>query len=364
MAQRPIWRGHLRLALVSCPVALYTAQHAREALHFNLINPATGNRIRMVTQDAETGEELRRSDLVKGYEFEKHRYLLLDDDDFESARTETSTIMKVDKFVPAGSIDPVYFDASYYMAPDGGGADDVYAVLREAIVATGHVALSRVTMARRERAVLITPMEGGLAVHTLLEERDLNKASDVFKGALSHAPDTEMVALAKQLIARQVGAYDPTDVEDRYETRLRAVIDAKLEGQGVVPEEAPAAREGNVIDLMAALKQSLGDASTKGAAAAAAKQAAKRVVPPVHPRRLAGLRPEMFGVRLSSSFPYKAASQRRPAERKQSRHDPRSGQTGRAGKPPEPDRWVEGGLDGPCFSGGCAVPSQNGAFSP
>ncbi len=266
MAQRPIWRGHLRLALVSCPVALYTAQHAREALHFNLINPATGNRVRMVTQDSETGDELKRGDLVKGYEFDKNRYVLLEEDDFESARTETSTMMKVDKFVPAGSIDPVYFDASYYMAPDGDAADDVYGVLRQAIEETGHVALSRVTMARRERAILITPMEGGLAVHTLLEERDLNRATDVFKGALSHTPDTEMVTLAKQLIARQVGTYDPADVEDRYETRLRAVIDAKLKGQGVAPEAAPAARDGNVIDLMAALKKSLGESAEPAAA--------------------------------------------------------------------------------------------------
>lgn len=258
MAQRPIWRGHLRLALVSCPVALYNARHSREALAFHFINPQTGNRVRMVTLDSETGDELRRSDLVKGYEFEKHRYLLLEDADFEAARTETSTVMKVDKFVEAGSIDPVYYDASYYMAPDGGAADDVYAVLYRAIADTGRVALSRVTMARRERAVLITPMDGGLAVHTLLEERDLNTAADVFGSALSHEPDPEMVALAKQLIARQAGRYDPADVEDRYETRMRAVIDAKLKGQGVQPAETPAAAQGNVIDLMAALKKSLG----------------------------------------------------------------------------------------------------------
>ena len=156
MAQRPIWRGHLRLALVSCPVALFNARHERESLKFHYINPNTGNRVRMVTLDAGSGDELSRSDLVKGFEFEKHRYLLLDDEDFESARTETSAVLKVDKFVPAGSIDPVYFDGSYYMAPDGDAGDDVYGVLRQAFVETGFVALSRVTMARRERAVLIT----------------------------------------------------------------------------------------------------------------------------------------------------------------------------------------------------------------
>src|SRR3979411_2905655 len=119
MAQRPIWRGHLRLALVSCPVALYHAKHDRGNIHFNLINPDTGNRIRMITQDAETQEELSRKDLVKGYEFKKDTYVILTDEDFESARVESSTTMKVDKFVDIASIDPIYYDASYYLAPDG-----------------------------------------------------------------------------------------------------------------------------------------------------------------------------------------------------------------------------------------------------
>ncbi len=242
----------------------------------------------MVTLDGETGDELRRSDLVKGYEFEKHRYLILDDEDFESARTETSTVMKVDKFVEAGSIDPVYYDASYYMAPDGDAGDDVYAVLQKAFVETGRVALSRVTIARRERAVLIAPVEGGLAVHTLLEDRDLNRASEVFGQALAHRPDAEMVALAKQLVTRQAGTYDPADVEDRYESRLRAVIEAKLKGQGLSQAEPEAAKPGNVVDLMAALKKSLGQneapATAKPARAPAKQPPAPPAAKPVRKR--------------------------------------------------------------------------------
>ena len=288
MAQRPIWRGHLRLALVSCPVALFNARHERESLKFHFINPQTGNRVRMVTLDAETGDELRRPDLVKGYEFERNRYLLLDDEDFESARTETSAVLKVDKFVPAGSIDPVYFDGSYYMAPDGDAGDDVYGVLRQAFVETGFVALSRVTMARRERAVLITPMEGGLAVHSLLEERDLNRATDVF-GHQTDAIDPDMVALAKQLIKRQAGTYDPADVEDRYETRMRALIDAKLKGQGLTPETTAVAKQSNVVDLMAALKKSLGQvaepADAKPRRAKAKPAAAAPPAPAARPSR-------------------------------------------------------------------------------
>src|SRR5471032_2447677 len=112
MASRPIWRGHLRLALVSCPVALYSANHDRGSLKFNMINPETGNRIKMVTMDAETEQPLSRKDLVKGYEFKKDSYLILSEDDFESARVESSSTIKVDKFVPIASVDPVYFDAS------------------------------------------------------------------------------------------------------------------------------------------------------------------------------------------------------------------------------------------------------------
>lgn len=283
MAQRPIWRGQLRLALVACPVALYNARHEREALHFHLINPATGNRVRMVTEDAETGEELRRGDLVKGYQFEKGRYVILDEEDFESARTDSSTTMRIDKFVDAASVDPVYFDASYYMAPDGDAADDVYGVLRQAIEETGKVALTRVVIARRERAVLIVPMEHGLVVHTLLEERDLNSASGLFEAAAAKPIDPDMVQLAKQLITRQLGTYDPADVEDRYEARLRDVIAAKLKGEGVQPEAAVAVERGNVIDLMAALKKSLGQAPDQPPAKA--KRPARKAEPVAAPAR-------------------------------------------------------------------------------
>src|SRR4051794_23408261 len=118
MAARPIWRGHLRLALVSCPVALYNARHDRGNLRFHLINPKTGHRVRMITVDAETKEEVSRGELVKGYEFKKDHYLLMTEDDFESVRVDSSSTMTVEKFVPAESIDPIYYDSSYYVVPD------------------------------------------------------------------------------------------------------------------------------------------------------------------------------------------------------------------------------------------------------
>ena len=175
MAVRPIWRGHLRLALVSCPVALYNARHDRASIRFHLINPDSGNRIRMITQDVETGKELDRRDLVKGYEFRKDQYLILSDKDFDSVKVESSAVMAVEKFVDADSIDPVYYDAAYYLAPDGDAGRDVYAVLRQAIAKTGKVALSRVVISQRERTIALRPADGGLMAHTLYEDRDLNR---------------------------------------------------------------------------------------------------------------------------------------------------------------------------------------------
>ncbi len=258
MAARPIWRGHLRLALVSCPVALYTAHRARGDLRFHLINPKTGNRVRMITQDAETDEELSRSELVRGYEFEKNRHVILDSEDFEKARIESSSVLTVDKFVDTGSIPPIYFDTSYYLAPDGEAGRDVYAVLREAISKSGRAALSRVVISQRERTVAILPFGAGMVTYTLHEKQDISDPKDLFEPVAHEKPDQEMVKLAMQLIERQSAPFEPSDLEDRYEARLREVIAAKLAGKGIEPAEQEAPGRDNVIDLMSALKQSLG----------------------------------------------------------------------------------------------------------
>jgi DNA end-binding protein Ku len=276
MAQRPIWRGHLRLALVSCPVAMFTAKHDRGNIHFHLINPDTGNRIRMITQDAETDQPLSRKDLVKGYEFKKDTYVLLTDDDFTNVKVDSSSTMTVEKFVKAGSIDPIYYDSSYYLAPDGDAGTDVYAVLCEAVEKTGCIALSRVVIAQRERTIALRPMQGGLVAQTLHEQRDINDAKAVFEKARALRTDPDMVKLATQLIDRQTGTYDPSDIEDKYETRLRAMIDAKLKGEGIeddVPEEPD---RGNVVDLMGALRKSLGQGGDEPAKTPSATKGKRR----------------------------------------------------------------------------------------
>ncbi len=261
MADHPIWRGSLRLALVSCPIALYSVRRPGESLHFHFINPATGHRVRMVTEDAETDQEVARRDLKRGYEFERDRYVLLDDEDFERARIDSSSVLSIDKFVRRDSIDPIYYDTSYYLAPDGRARDrqdDVYVVLREAISRTGRVALSRVVMARRERAVAIMPLGDGLVLHTLHDMREITPPGTLFGDLQGGKPDREMIALATQLIDRQTAEFAPQDMEDRYEARLRRVIEDKLRGVAPEPEPEPEARD-NVVDLMAALRRSLGE---------------------------------------------------------------------------------------------------------
>jgi DNA end-binding protein Ku len=259
MASRPIWRGHLRLALVSCPIALHSVVRGGSGLHFHLINPKTGHRVRMITQDAESDEEVTRSDLVKGYEFEKDRYVLLDDEDFEQARIDSSTTLTIGKFVDAASIDPIFFDTSYYVAPDGDSGSDVFVVLRDAIRKSGVAALSRVVIARRERAVAIIPSGKGLVCHTLNEPNDFWDAGPLYADIAGVKPEADMVALATQLIQRQNGKFQPDDTTDRYEAKLREVIEAKLKGEGIEPEDTSEPDRTNVVDLMAALKASLGE---------------------------------------------------------------------------------------------------------
>jgi DNA end-binding protein Ku len=195
-------------------------------------------------------------------------------EDLDSVKVESSAVMTVEKFIDADSIDPMYYDASYFLAPDAQAGEDVYAVLREAIAETGKVALTRVVIAQRERTVALRPMGIGLMAHTLYEERDLNSPRELFEDAAQLKTDPQMVSLAIQLIKRQSARYDPADTEDRYETRLRAMLDAKLKGEGVDTEEEVPAERSNVIDLMAALKKSLGQTVEEPKAAAAAAKSA------------------------------------------------------------------------------------------
>ncbi len=164
MAHRPTWQGHLKLSLVTCPVELYTAVEAGGDVHFNLINPKTNNRIRMITTDPDTGP-VERSDLVKRYEVEKGRYVLITDEEIKSVRLESTRTIDIERFVPADSIDRLYFDHPYYPAPEGKLAQEAFAVIREAMTRAGQIALGRVVLSTRERLLALEPRGKGIIPH-------------------------------------------------------------------------------------------------------------------------------------------------------------------------------------------------------
>jgi DNA end-binding protein Ku len=196
--------------------------------------------------------------------------------------------MTVEKFVNADSIDPLYYDNGYYLAPDGSAGRDVYQILREAIGRTGRVALSRIVIGQRERVIALRLFGNGLAAHTLHEQRDLNDATGLFDEPVP--VDEAMVQLATQLVDRQTSAYEPGDIEDRYETRLRALIDAKLKGEGIDLAAAPEPAATNVIDLMAALRRSIAEddkAKAEAPPPQPAKSKAAKAAVPKPPRKRA-----------------------------------------------------------------------------
>jgi DNA end-binding protein Ku len=266
MAYRPTWQGHLKLSLVTCPVALYAATDAGGDVHFHLINPKTNNRIRMVTTDPDTGP-VERGDLVRGYEVEKGEYILLTDEEIKSVKLESTKTIDIERFVPAADIDRVYWDNPYYLAPDGKMAQEAFGVIRDAMQRSGRVALGRIVIATRERMLALEPRGRGILATTLRSDDEVRKAEDIFGDIGGGKPDAAMIEIAEKIIEQREAAFDPSKFVDRYEDALRALIAGKQKGDKVVAAAAP--DDTNVVDLMAALRASL---AGKGKAAAPAKK--------------------------------------------------------------------------------------------
>jgi DNA end-binding protein Ku len=275
---RPTWQGHLRLSLVTCPVALYTATNSGGEVHFNLINPATNNRIKMITTDPDTGP-VERSTLVKGYEFEKGQYVLLSNEEIASVKLESTKTIDIERFVPEADIDRIYWDNPYYLAPDGKLAQEAFSVIREAMVRSGQIALGRVVMSTRERLLALEPRGNGILAYTLRTDAEVRAADEIFGAISDKAPDPAMIAIAEKIIQQQEGPFDPSQFTDRYEEALKALIASKQKGHKVTKVAEP--DDTNVVDLMAALRASLGKAPAPSkekpaARAASAKPAARK----------------------------------------------------------------------------------------
>lgn len=281
MAPRASWKGYLKLSLVSCPVRLYPATSASERIAFNQLHKKTHNRINMKPVDPELGL-VERADLVKGYEYEAKQYVIIDEADLETVKIESNHTMNIEAFVEEGSVDIIYQDAPYYLAPDGAMAEETFIVLREALRRTGKLAIARLVLSSRERVVTIGPRETGMFVSTLRNPNEVRGTAEYFGNIPVGEPDPEMLQLAEALIEQKVTTFDPKKYEDRYEIALMAMIKEKLKGHKPIIAAAP--ERGNVINLMDALKASLTQAKppakSKTKAPAEEKPAAKPAAKP------------------------------------------------------------------------------------
>ncbi len=271
MAPRATWKGYIKLSLVSCPVRLYPATSTSERIRFNQLHKDTHNRINMKPVDPELGL-VERSDLVRGYQYEDKQYVIIEDSDLEAVRIEANHTLNIEAFVDASEVEPLYQDAPYYLAPDGAMAEETFIVLREAMREANKLAIARLVMANRERVVTIGAYDKGMMVQTLRMAEEVRSAAAYFEDIPDAKADKEMLQLAEKLIEQKVKAFDIKDYEDRYETARREMIKEKLKGHKPVVAAAP--ERGNVINLMDALKASLGQGKPPAESKPAAKKAA------------------------------------------------------------------------------------------
>src|SRR5260370_1232779 len=227
---RPTWEGHLRLSLVTCPVALYSATERTAEIHFNMINPKTNNRIRMQTVDAGTGRPVDRADLVRGFEVSKNKYVLLDKEELDAVKLESTRILDIEEFVDADTIARIYWDEPYYLAPAGKTGIEAFAVIRAAMAKQNKVALGRLVLHQRENVCALEPRDSGILLTTLRTHDEIRATDEAFDRNLP-TPDPRMLQIAEKIIEQQEAKFDPTEFKDRYEDALRDLIARKSKGE-------------------------------------------------------------------------------------------------------------------------------------
>jgi DNA end-binding protein Ku len=262
MATRPTWQGYLRLSLVSCPVALYTGTSRTSEVHFNMLHKTTHNRIRMIPTDPETGP-VDRSDIVKGYEIEKGHYVVITDPEIANVRLETTRTLDIERFVDEDEIDRLYWNDPYFLVPDGDMAVEAFTVIREAMETSDKVALGRLVMHQRERLMALEPRDKGILAYSIRSNREVKNPEELFDKIPDKKPNPQMVEIAAKIIDQLEGPFDPSQFTDRYEDALRELVAEKEKGHKITAVKEP--QEAEVIDLMDALKRSLGQAGTGGA---------------------------------------------------------------------------------------------------
>jgi DNA end-binding protein Ku len=284
MAPRANWKGFLRLSLVTCPVALYPATSDTEKVSFNQINRKTGHRIKYAKVDADTGEEVASEDIVKGYKVDTDTYIEMSKDELEDIALESTHTIDIDEFVPKCDIDSRYFIRPYYLVPDGKVGHDAFAVIRETIRSMDKVAIGRVVLTNREHIIGLEPLDKGLMGTLLRYPYEVRDEKEYFDGIQDVKITKDMLDLAKHIVEKKSGAFDPERFEDHYESALVDLINKKRSGVRIAAKPAPKTG-GNVINLMDALKRSL---ATERESAPAPKAKGKK------PRKTAAGQREML----------------------------------------------------------------------
>jgi DNA end-binding protein Ku len=265
MAARPIWRGQIRLALVSIPVELYPATKSGATIAFHQVHEPSGKRIKYEKVVPGIGP-VDRDEIVKGYEVSKGHYVLLDPEEIESVKLESRKTLDLVQFVDINDIDAMYFDKPYFVVPADDLAEEAFVVLRNALKAAKKVGVGQLAMRGQEYVVALKPCGRGLLLETLRYADEVNRAQSYFREIGDAEPDTDLLDMAAMLIERKTGKFDPSEFHNRYVDALKDLIKEKQrkKGEKVIQDpdaDSPPPKGSNVIDLMAALKRSLGDES-------------------------------------------------------------------------------------------------------
>jgi DNA end-binding protein Ku len=260
MAARPYWQGQIRLALVSIPVQIFTAVKSGSSVTFRQIHEPSGKPIKYEKVVPGIGA-VDTDEILKGFEYERGSYVLLENDELEAVRLESKKTLELTQFVDAHEIDILYYEKPYYVVPADDLAEEAFVVLREALRRTKKVGLGQLAMRGREYVVSIKPCGRGIVMETLRYADEVNKAAGYFRDIPDAKPDEELLELAETLIAKKTSAFAAEKYHDHYVEALKELVARKLKLKGgkVTPDEEEAPKKGgsNVIDLMAALKKSI-----------------------------------------------------------------------------------------------------------
>lgn len=272
---RAYWKGFLRLSLVTIGVEIYNAVESKADISFRQIHKPSGKRVNYQKIVQGIGA-IDTADIVKGYEVDKDTYVTLDPEEIDAVKLESKKTIDLVQFVDAKDIDYRYFERPYFVVPTDSLSGEGYVVIREALRKTGKVGLAQITISGREWLVALAPLEDGLVMEMLRYAEELRQPQDFFDEVPSAKPDKEMVDLAVQLIEKKSAAFRPERFEDHYATALKALIRDKLKGRKIVAHEDDAPRGGNIVDLMEALKKSVGSKGPSQSNASQSKAKAKR----------------------------------------------------------------------------------------